>query len=157
MNRTPKHLQGIEETTLNRMQNGINRFRFGFAEPGEELDFNGYRYRFVGNFQRRHMAQKAKEENPPAVAHSYTKGRHSIGWAVWQMWSIPFQPGMLGILVRDRVPAEHLTELADLQDRRPPVNIITRKDDDRVEVELPNQGNLRLVVMESWLDRPICD
>ena len=71
---------------------GFNRFRFGFAQPGETHQFEGAtdRIEFVGNFRRRRDAIAAA----PTAQHRispYLYGKLKRGWAVWRYLSTTTQ------------------------------------------------------------------
>lgn len=74
----PKHLREMDAHTLEQLQRGYNRFRFGFADPGEIHDGA----RFVGNYSTRREARAAAEETGGKV-NPYLSGRFARGWAVW--------------------------------------------------------------------------
>lgn len=77
-----KYLSHLTEEQFGRLTAGFNRFRFGFAEPGERLD----NCEFVGNFAKRKDAHAAAL-GPGASAriNPYLSGRLKQGWAVWKV------------------------------------------------------------------------
>ncbi len=86
MKKLPKHLREMEPKNLEMLQKGTSRFRFGFANPGETMEFNGNILTFVGNFSVRKLARQVAEGHgwPRGVTiHPYIYGRLANGWVVW--------------------------------------------------------------------------
>lgn len=80
MKTLPKHLRGMDPESLRRLQSGFNRFRFGFAEPGEKLisPHNGNTFTFVGNFLR-----KKDADATGVTVNPYLFGKFARGWSAW--------------------------------------------------------------------------
>ena len=62
----------------------MNRFRFGFAAPGEVLETSGCIATFVGDYSRQWEARKIAEERG-ATINPYLSGHKKIGWAVYKL------------------------------------------------------------------------
>jgi len=90
--KTPKHLAHLSADELAKLQTGLARFRFGFAEPGETLTNEtcpsikpGYTLHFIGNFARMKDAQTAVAATPGAARENgYLSGKLARGWSVWK-------------------------------------------------------------------------
>lgn len=72
----------METMTDSRLTTGFNRFRFGFAKPGEVFEGDGFRLVFVGDFGRKKDAHAAATDG--AQIHPYLNGNRKTGWAVWR-------------------------------------------------------------------------
>ena len=66
---------------VNPITVGFNRIRFGFADPGEVVESNGFR--MIGNFKRQRDAFAAREQHPGSICNPYLFGRLARGWSVF--------------------------------------------------------------------------
>ena len=79
MSTMPKHLRDMDNETRAALQTGYNRFRLGFADPGERLAGAV----FVGNYRRKKDAVAARDDCGGHL-NPYLHGKLLRGWAVWK-------------------------------------------------------------------------